>query len=281
MSLKNFDGRCVLSLESRRSAELARLIENYRGVPLSAPAVREIPVQENEEILQFSQDLIQGSVDLVIFLTGVGARALLKVIEANQSHEDFLRALRSVKVAARGPKPLSVLREWNVPVTVVAPEPCTWRELLCALEEMPGGLLGLRVIVQEYGGPNPDFLDALRERGVNARTVIVYQWALPEDTAPMREAILSVVKGDLHAALFTTGVQVIHLFRIAEEMHLGQELRKAFEKVFVASIGPSTSASLHSAGVSVDLEPTHPKMGVLVKEAAERSAEILALKTGN
>jgi uroporphyrinogen-III synthase len=281
MSLKNFEGSRVLSLESRRSAELARLIENYRGVPVSAPAMREIPVQETEETLKFYRDLMQGSIDLVIFLTGVGARALLSVMEANQSRENFLRALRFVKVAARGPKPLSVLREWNVPVAVVAREPCTWRELLCALEEMPGGLLGLRAIVQEYGGPNPDFLEALRERGANARTVSVYQWALPEDTAPLREAISSIVRGDVDAALFTTGVQVVHLFRIAEQMQLRQELRKAFQRVFVASIGPSTSAALEDAGISVDLEPTHPKMGVLVKEAAERSAEIRAWKTGN
>jgi hypothetical protein len=31
-------------------------------------------------------------------------------------------------------------------------------------------------------------------------------------------------------------------------------------------------------GLPVDLEPSHPKMGVLVTEAAERSAELLAAK---
>ena len=46
MPLKNFDGRRVLSLENRRSSELARLIEIYRGVPFSAPAMREVPVEE-------------------------------------------------------------------------------------------------------------------------------------------------------------------------------------------------------------------------------------------
>jgi uroporphyrinogen-III synthase len=80
MPLKNFDGRRVLSLESRRSTELARLIENYRGVALSAPAIREIPIEGNEEVLQLSRDLIEGCIDMVVFRTGVGARALLKVI---------------------------------------------------------------------------------------------------------------------------------------------------------------------------------------------------------
>jgi uroporphyrinogen-III synthase len=281
MPLSNFEGRTVLSLESRRSAELSRLIEIYGGVPFSAPAMREVALKENEEALEFSRDLIQGGIDIVVFLTGAGAKALLKVIEGKQSREDFLQALRSVKVAARGPKPLAVLREWNVPVAVVTPEPCTWRELLRGLDEIPGGVRGRRVAVQEYGGPNPDFLDGLRERGANVCKVTVYQWKLPGNTAPLREAISSIIKGDIEAVLFTTSVQVVHLFQIADTMHVRTDLQNALAKVFVASIGPTTSEALRNARISVDLEPSHPKMGVLVKEAAERCGEILTLKGKN
>jgi len=278
---RNFEGRRVLSLESRRSTELAHLIETYGGLPLSAPAVREVPLAENDAPIRFTHDLISGSLDQVIFLTGAGARALLKVITEAHLAEDFLRALRRVKVAARGPKPQAVLREWSVPVAVVAPEPCTWRELLRSLEEAPGGLLGQRIAVQEYGAANPEFLEALRERGANVQAVAVYRWALPEDTAPLREAVRSLAKGKVDAVLFTTGMQVAHLFQIAEEMDYRELVRSAMAKVMVASIGPSTSETLHGFGIRVDLEPTHPKMGVLVKEAAERSAEILSLKNRN
>jgi uroporphyrinogen-III synthase len=111
------------------------------------------------------------------------------------------------------------------------------------------------------------------------RTVTVYQWGCRK--IPLRQAIASIIKGDVHVALFTTGVQVVHLFEIADEMHLCKDLRKAFGRVFVASIGSSTSEALRNNGISVDLEPTHPKMGVLVKETAERSTEILTLKTQN
>jgi uroporphyrinogen-III synthase len=40
----------------------------------------------------------------------------------------------------------------------------------------------------------------------------------------------------------------------------------------VASIGPVASEALRHEGVRVDFEPSHPKMGFLVKEAAEKSA---------
>ena len=269
-----FHGLQVLSLESRRAVELARLIENYEGIAISAPAMREVPLAENQAALDFARELIGGSFDIVIFLTGVGARALLKVISESQPPEPFLDALRHVKVAVRGPKPLAVLREWNVPVVLTAPEPCTWRELLRSLDELPGGLHAQRIIVQEYGVSNAEFLDALKERGAVVQSVAVYQWALPLDIEPLRAAISALTSGKVGVALFTTGVQVTHLFQVAEELGLGPNLRAAFRSVLVASIGPSTSETLRSYGITVNLESTHPKMGILVKEAAERSRGI-------
>jgi uroporphyrinogen-III synthase len=280
-ALEGFQGMRVLSLESRRSVEIARLIENYHGVPITAPAMRELPLTENETPLRFARELMAGGIDIVVFLTGVGARALHKVISEKEPPERFIDALRRVKVAARGPKPQAVLREWNVPVALTAPEPCTWRELLRAMDEIPGGLHAQHVAVQEYGAPNPDFLDALKERGAVVQAVAVYQWALPEDTAPLREAVSALASGRVRVALFTTGIQVTHLFQIAEKMRRDQELRGAFRDVLVASIGPSTSETLRNFGIHVDLEPSHPKMGFLVKEAAERSAGLIAQGAAN
>ena len=274
LSPDGFHGLRVLTLESRRALEMSRLIETYHGKPISAPAMREIPLVENSGALGLARELIAGAFDVVIFLTGVGARALLKVVEEDQRGEAFVQALRRVKVVARGPKPLAVLREWDVPVKLTAPEPCTWRQLVTCLEEMPGGIQGQRVVVQEYGVSNAEFLAALKERGAIVQTVAVYRWALPSDTSPLRDAVSALVNRQVDIALFTTGVQATHLFEVAETMGQAEKLRFAMADIFVASIGPTTSETLHSFGIQVDLEPSHPKMGVLVKEAAERSVEI-------
>jgi uroporphyrinogen-III synthase len=258
--------------------EIAKLIETYKGVPVSAPAMREIPLAENTEALQFGRDLVNGNVDVMVFLTGVGARALLETVSVEQSSETFLQALRKTRVAARGPKPLAVMREWNVPVEITAPEPNTWRELLTSMESMPGGLHAKRVAVQEYGVSNPEFLSALRERGAIVRRVPVYQWALPHDAGPLKDAVRRVIEGSVSIVLFTTGVQAAHLFQVAREIGKSEKLREAFCKVMVASIGPTTTETLANLGVTADMEPSHPKMGILVKEAAERSAELLAEK---
>jgi uroporphyrinogen-III synthase len=39
-------------------------------------------------------------------------------------------------------------------------------------------------------------------------------------------------------------------------------------RVFIASIGPTCTESIHACGLQPALEPSHPKMGILVREAA-------------
>ena len=51
--------------------------------------------------------------------------------------------------------------------------------------------------------------------------VRVYQWDLPEDTGPLREAVRKLAAGEFDAVLFTTSIQVLHLFRIAAELGSG------------------------------------------------------------
>jgi uroporphyrinogen-III synthase len=61
--------------------------------------------------------------------------------------------------------------------------------------------------------------------------------------------------------------------QVAAEMKLEDEVRRAFARIVVASIGPMTSEELKAEGFAANIEASHPKMGFLVKEAAELSAE--------
>jgi len=275
MPVTNFQGLTVLTLESRRGQEMSRLIETYGGKPLHAPAMREVPLSSNLEALKFADALLQGKLDAVVFLTGVGARALSNVLEGVHPKEKFFEALRKISVVARGPKPVAVLREWKVPVAIAAPEPNTWREVLQAIDDNKLDLRDKHVAVQEYGVSNPELLEGLRERGAHVTRVPVYQWDLPEDKAPLRAAVNSIIARRIDVALFTTGVQVNHLFQIAEQVGRKDALKAGLENVVKASIGPTTSEVLRSYGLSIDLEASHPKMGFLVKEAAEQSQALL------
>jgi uroporphyrinogen-III synthase len=281
--MSGFAGLRVLALESRRAPELAKLIANYGGEPIVAPAMREVPLESNKEALAFAAALFAGEFDMVIFLTGVGARALLGVIETSYKRDEYVAALQRVQVIPRGPKPVAVLRELGVTPAITVPEPNTWRELLLALDEAGASreelrLRGARVAVQEYGVSNPELLSGLRERGASVTHVPIYQWALPENLAPLQMAVRALAEGEIDVVLFTTGVQVAHLFQIAAEMKLEEPMRRGLNRAIVASIGPTTSEELRRRRIRADLESSHPKMGFLVKEAAEQSAELLRRK---
>jgi uroporphyrinogen-III synthase len=261
-----FDGLRVLSLESRRATEMATLIRKQGGDPFVAPSMREMPIESNPEAFSFAERLFAGEFEMMILLTGVGTRYLAKVLATRYDPEKFPEALRHLTVVVRGPKPAAVMREWQIPIAVQAPEPNTWRELLAAIEGRPER----RTAVQEYGKSNLDLLDGLRARGLDVTTIRAYEWDLPEDTAPLREAVHRLAEGKVDVAMFTTSIQVAHLFRIAAEEKLEAEVRDALQKAMIASIGPTTSEELIEYGIQPDMEPSHPKMGLLVNEAAQK-----------
>ena len=274
----SYQGLTVLLLESRRSREMAALISTYGGRPVLAPALREVPLESNPEAIAFVDALVRGDFDCVVLLTGVGTRALLDVVDRAGSREAFVAALGQTRVVARGPKPLAVLRELKVPVWVTAPEPNTWRELLAALDGTGVSLKGQRVAVQEYGVSNPDLLQGLEARGARVTRVPVYRWALPEDLGPLRSAVSSLVGGEIDVVIVTTATQAVHLCQIAETMGQAEAIRESLRRTVVASIGPTTTEALGQQGLAVDLEASRPKMGFLVREAAERSGALLLAK---
>ena len=72
-----FDGLRVGAFESRKQAEITRLIENLGGVPTVAPSMREVPLEENKEAVRFGEELLAGRISVLILFTGVGTRTLL------------------------------------------------------------------------------------------------------------------------------------------------------------------------------------------------------------
>jgi uroporphyrinogen-III synthase len=281
MATPSFGGLRVLALESRREREMAALIASHGGEARVAPSMREVPLESNSAAAPFADALVRGEFDVVVLLTGVGARVLLDVVERTQgTRAAFVAALGRVRIAVRGPKPLAVLRELGLSAWVTAAEPNTWKELLAAIDAAgPGEILnGCRVAVQEYGTSNPELVAGLQTRGAIVTSVPVYQWALPHDVGPLEEACRSLATDQVDVALFTTATQVVHLLEVAERMGAADSVRSALGRVVIASIGPTTSEELRRHGIEVDMEPSHPKMGLLVREAAIKAAALRAAK---
>ena len=269
----------VVSLESRREAEMARMLERRGAVVLRAPSMREVSLADQTEALAFGEVLLRGECDVLVLLTGVGTRMLVDALATRWPREEIIAAIARTTVCCRGPKPVAVLKELGLRPAVLAPEPNTWRELEAAMAALD--LATRRVWVQEYGRRNEALLAALRARGAVVSAVPIYAWRLPEDTAPLARGVDALCDGGADVVVFTSAHQLDNLLAFAQDAGRRDALLDALRRrVLVASIGPVTSDALREAGVAPDLEPEHPKMGHLVLALESQGAAKLAEKRG-
>lgn len=263
----NFDGLSVASLESRRAADMQRMIERFGGKAHVSPSMREVPIEPNREAIDFAYRLMTGHVHVVILMTGVGFRYLLRAIERHLDQRRFLDSLSDIVTICRGPKPAAAMREFGLTPTHRVPEPNTWRELLQTIDSevsIANQVIGL----QEYGITNASLVAGLEARGATVEPVRVYGWEFPEETGPLQDNVRAIASGQRDMLLLTSAHQVVNLLRMAERMNMVEELRDGLRRTVIASIGPTTSQMLEECDIHVDMEPSHPKMGHLVTEAA-------------
>ncbi len=277
MSEKGLSGITVAAFESRMAVEMTRLIERYGGHPSVAPALRELPIQDNPDALRFGVRLIEGQVDVLILMTGVGTTALFDILKARHPMSSIMVGVKQTAIVARGPKPVAALKALGITPTLIVPEPNTWVDVVSTLDEYRP-VKGLRVAVQEYGSSNPEFLEALRVRGADVFAVPVYKWGLPEDLAPLRQVLADVVAGDISVMLITNAAQIDHVMQLLEQEGKVPLFREACKTIVIASVGPTASERLRHYDLPVDFEPSHGKMGVLVKELSEQVVPLLASK---
>jgi uroporphyrinogen-III synthase len=255
--------KIVAILESRFGEHLAELIAKRGGVPLRAPALGEEPDIDPDAIRRLIEGWAVQAITLVIFQTGVGTRALFEATDRMELTGCFLELLAASRVAARGPKPTSVLRGRQVRIDYSAVEPFTTHEVLTAIDGAE--VHGKRVLVQSYGGPNPELDAALEARGASVIELPTYRWTLPKDCGPLKHLIEELARGRVDCVVFTSASQVRNLFAVAQEDGHAENLRESLSKVIVASIGPVCSEALVAAGVSVQVEASPPKLGPLVE----------------
>lgn len=244
-----------------------------------ASSLQEIPLENHTEALDFAKHLMAGAVDLLILLTGVGTRTLVDVWKTQFPLETIRQALTRITLICRGPKPVAALKELGLKPHLTVPEPNTWRDILHTLDAFkPEGLSGFRVAIQEYGRVNKDLAQGLTERGARVRSVSVYRWALPDDVEPLKRTLRSILDGKASVVFFTSAAQVDHIVKLLSATDELAALRGALGRTMVASIGPMTSHRLRHHHFPIDFEPSHSKMGILVKEASEQAVHLLQRK---
>ena len=257
-----FDGLRVVSFESRRATEMAELIRRQGGDPFVAPSMREAPIENNPEAFEFAERLFRGDFDLMIFLTGVGTRALFQATDAAQLTGELLQHLSASLVAVRGPKPVGELNAREVRIDIRAATPFTTDTVLAAVSDRP--LRDARVLVQRYGAANHPLREALEARGASVQEIATYRWALPADTRPLNALLDALARSAVDAVVFTSAVQIHNLYAVAQSAGRASALAGQLNGLVIASIGPVCSRALREHGVTPSFEANPPKLGPLV-----------------
>ncbi|MFW6174568.1 MAG: uroporphyrinogen-III synthase [Chloroflexota bacterium] len=266
-------GARVALLEARMSGQLSDLVRRHGGEPRSAPAVREVPRESRAEVAGLLNSLGRGGTDIVVFLTGAGVDALFSEADALGRATELWEKLGQITTVCRGPKPLAAMRRHGLLPSVRVQEPYTATETLDAMGRLP--IQGATVGLIHYGERNGDLASALEARGARLKELCLYEWLLPEDTAPLFDMARTIIAGDVDAAAFTSRVQARHLFQVAAEQGRAEALAHALNNTVVtAAVGPTCAAALEEHGVKPHVTPDHPKMGHMVLALGERVSQL-------
>lgn len=255
----------VLSFESRRAKEIETLLRSNGFDPFVAPALREVPIEENAEAFNFGARLLNREFDLLVCLTGVGLRYLIQALSTRYDEAAVKSAIADITTVVRGPKPAAAMREMGLTPTLIAREPSTTNEVLELLKGRPER----HAAVQEYGRRDEHLITGMREMGMEVTAVPVYQWAFPLDTKPLEQAIDKLLSRQFDIVIFTTAVQLDHLLKLAEQKGVRAQILDRLREIKIASIGPSTSGALEDENLKPFFVPSQTKMGLLVHELAQ------------
>lgn len=267
MTLRPLDGFVVGITADRRWQEQAELLERRGASILHGPTMTTMYLASDDELRRATQAVLDEPPDYVVATTGIGMRAWLEAAATWGMGEELAAALAGARIAARGPKAAATVSAAGLEVWARSAT-----EQMEALVELvlAEPLDGKRVVMQEYGMPNPEPTAALRAAGATVVEVPVYRWRLPEDTAPVVRLVEAACDGRVDAITFTSAPAVHNLFTIAEQHGAAEELRKACnERVVVACVGPVCAEGALKEGIGAPLAPSVGRLGLLVRALSD------------
>ena len=265
-----FNHATVVLFESRLAAETAAMVRRLGGNPVCAPALAEVEVGADDEIASAIGRLSSTDTAVVVFLTGVAVMRLFAAADRLGRADALGEALRRAVTVARGPKPAGALGRRGVAPSHAVREPFTTAEVIESLARID--VAGRDVTLVHYGERNAPILEYLAGRGASVRELMLYEWRLPEDTAPLSSAIDAIVAGRVDVAAFTSQIQVRHLLEVAGPSRRDALIEAMNRRVLVGAVGPTCAAACEAAGLRDVITPAHPKLAPLLAALADRYA---------
>jgi uroporphyrinogen-III synthase len=257
-------GFTVAVTAERRREEMSALLQRRGARVVAASAIRIVPLADDDALHAATAACIGLAPDVVIATTGFGFRGWLEAAEDWGMGEQLRAVLGKARLIARGPKPCGAIRAAGLTEEWAAKTEGSEEVLERLLAE---GIAGSRIVVQEHGEPQTDFVAGLRSAGAAVVEVPVYRWVPPADATPVRRMIEQITAGQIDAITFTSAPAVKSFLQLAgaDEAAVLDQFRS---RILVACVGPVTASPLTARDVPV-IMPERFRLGALIKTVAE------------
>jgi uroporphyrinogen-III synthase len=269
------DGCTVGITADRRREEQAELLRRRGADVREGPVIKTVPLQSDDALRQATESLIADPPDVLVATTGIGVRSLFGAAQAWGIDGDLIEALRSVRIAVRGPKSAGAVQSAGLDVWWQEPS-----ERLDLMLQRVADELGLpagspnrppRIALQRYGHPVPWAVRFLHDAGAEVLELPIYQWTLPDDRTAAYRLIEAACDLHLDAITLTSPPAVDNLFRLATDIGAAERLRTVLNRdVQVVCVGPMSGEAAQAQGLSSSVWPERGRLGLMIRTLTEQ-----------
>jgi uroporphyrinogen-III synthase len=255
----------------RRSGDMIATFERKGARVLHAPTMRIVPLEEDEQLLADTRDVVADPPDVVLVTTGIGLRGWVEAADAAGLAGPLLETMGRARVVARGPKATGVIRANGLREAWSAASEQTAEAVERLLAE---GVQGRSIVVQLHGAADEDqVLAPLVAAGARVRGVSVYRWRPPACPEAVDRLVDLVAERALDAVTFTSAPGAVALLEVADRRGRHDELVAAFaDGVVACAVGDVTAEPLRAVGIE-PLIPDRWRLGALLRTLTAHLAE--------
>ena len=247
---------------ARRAEELGGMLERRGARIVYGPAIRIVPVADDQRLLAGTTALIVQQPDIAIATTGIGFRGWMEAAEGWGLGDSLLATLGSAELIARGPKARGAIKACGLD-DAWSPASESSAEVLEHLLER--GVEGRRIAIQLHGEPLPDVVEGLRMAGADVVTLPVYRWEPPVSPAPLDRLTDAVLAGEIDVLTFTSAPAAASVLARAKERGLYDKLLDVLRgQVMVMCVGPVTAGPLEDLDIPTH-QPVRSRLGAMVR----------------
>jgi uroporphyrinogen-III synthase len=233
--------------------EEAEIIRKKGGKPYLIPTIEIQSLGDLSPIKKFIEELRQGGIDYIVFMSVNGIKHLLSAAENLKLTNQLEKGLKKTTVIAVGPRTAQEIEAHGVHVNLV-PEKYTSDGIAESMQQL--NLAGKKVAIPRTSAANPTLKQKLTEKGALVQEVYVYNSAIPKNDGLNRRFVQDLASGKIHAIVFGSGLCAKNFFQMLSEIVPPDKIAAILgQKVTVLAIGPVTAEALAVMHVKVDVMP--------------------------